>query len=230
MNDIIVELIEKTIGYTFADKELLISALTHSSFTNEHIGYESYERLEYIGDSVVSLIVAKYLFHRFPYANQGFLSKIRSIIISEKSFAEVIARLGLEKYLRVSDTLTVISPRLKGDIFESIVGAIFIDSNDITKTAEFVLCNLKNKLNAEYNVDNITDYKSSLFEYAAKKGIKLSINTEKIQDHPPLFRSTIDLEGYNGSQGEGNSKKKAEQEAAKALIFRENLLNLNFVY
>ncbi|NLT18044.1 MAG: Ribonuclease 3 [Firmicutes bacterium ADurb.Bin080] len=225
MKEIDVEQIEKTIGYTFAKKELLHSALTHSSFTNEHIGYESYERLEYIGDSVISLIVANYLFNRFPYANQGFLSKIRSIIISEKCLSEVIEKLGLDKYLRISETLTSISPRLKGDIFESIAGAIFIDSNDINKAAEFILINLKNKLNAEYNVDNITDYKSALFEYAAKNGMKLSICTEKINDLPPKFKSTISLEGYNSSIGEGNSKKKAEQEAAKALIIRDNILN-----
>ena len=178
-----------------------------------------------IGDSVISLIVANYLFNRFPYANQGFLSKIRSIIISEKCLSEVIEKLGLDKYLRISETLTSISPRLKGDIFESIAGAIFIDSNDINKAAEFILINLKNKLNAEYNVDNITDYKSALFEYAAKNGMKLSICTEKINDLPPKFKSTISLEGYNSSIGEGNSKKKAEQEAAKALIIRDNILN-----
>lgn len=217
-----IYLIEKILGYTFIDKSLLSIAFTHSSYSNLHVGNESYERLEFIGDSVVGLIVANYLYYRYPNFDQGFLSKIRSIIITNKSFAEQIEILNLERFLLTADSIKDnISTKLKGDLFEALVGAIFIDSRDLSACSKFVLANLYDKLNAEYNFENITDFKSSLFEFAAKNNIKIEFITDQVDT--TLFVAKVYIDGTYCAEGDGNSKKVAEQNAAKRIYDLDKL-------
>lgn len=209
-----IKIIEKILGYTFIDKSLLKVAFTHSSYSNLHPGNESYERLEFIGDSVVGLIVANSLYNRYPNFDQGYLSKIRSKIITNKSFSEEIEKLNLEQFLLTADSIKEnISAKLKGDLFEALVGAIFIDSGDLAECTKFVIRNLSVKLNAIYNIENITDYKSALFEYAAKNNIKLEFISEQLDTSVFVARAFIN--GEYCAQGEGNSKKAAEQNAAQ---------------
>lgn len=213
-----IKMIESKIGYVFCEKSLLVTAFTHSTYTEEHDSYPSYERLEYIGDSVISLLVAKFLFDKFPNSDQGVLSKIRSIIVNEKSLAEATENLGLEKFFLCADILGNITQRLKGDLFEAIVGAIYVDSNDLLSCKVFVISNLDNKLNAEYNHENITDYKSSLFEYAAKNSLFINFKTGKQKEESDGFFSEISIDGVCFGYGEGRTKKLAEQAAAKNAI------------
>ena len=119
---------EKIIGYKFKDKKLLLKALTHSCYSNEH-RVESNERLEFLGDAIIEFIITERLYLEFK-SKEGDLSKIRSMIVSEKPLSEAIDKLGLEKCLLkgVGESKTSISSKaVKCDMFEAIVGAIYLD-------------------------------------------------------------------------------------------------------
>ena len=121
--------VEKIIGYNFKTKKLLIRALTHSSYSNEH-RVESNERLEFLGDAIIEFIITEKLYKEFK-GKEGDLSKTRAMIVSEKPLAEAVDRLGLDKYLikGVGESRnTTQSKAIKCDMFEAICGAIYIDS------------------------------------------------------------------------------------------------------
>ena len=119
---------ERIIGYRFKDKKILLKALTHSSYSNEH-RVESNERLEFLGDAVIEFIITEKLYLEFK-GKEGDLSKIRAMLVSEKPLSESIDKLGLEKCLLkgVGESKNTISSKaVKCDMFEAIVGAIYID-------------------------------------------------------------------------------------------------------
>lgn len=214
MDRIYTKEIEDKIGYQFKDKELLIKAFTHRSYiSSSESGSESYERLELIGDSFIELVVTEYLFKRFPSFDQGVLSKLRAQIVSRKSLTKIIEKLDVFRYLRIGDALQgEISPRLRCDLFEAIVGAVFLDSNDYHKTRDFVVTKMKEILEREYYHGNLTDYKSIIFELCAKNSWSISFETTVCMGG---FNSTLFVNGVKIGDGKGVSKKEAEQAAAR---------------
>ena len=209
--------IEKIIGYVFNNKELLVRAFTHSSYTNGNKNYENYERLEFIGDAVLGYVMGMYLYEIFPNLPVGALSKIRSNVVDRKTIASVVDELDLIKFVRTDSENTKKninqSSKIKCDIFEALIGAIVIDNNnDVNNAAEFILKNLKKRVSFKS-----FDYKSQLIEYCAKKGLSIQYKLTKqiIQNKKNIFTVVLVIEGEELVSGEGSTIKEAEQEVSK---------------
>lgn len=212
-----IQSVEKKIGYEFTNKELLIRALTHSSYANEHKTSESYERLEFLGDAALNYIVGRYLYETFPTYDEGKLTKLRAGIVDRATVATVTEELELAKYLRtgagdVGASLKG-SVKTKCDLFEAVVGAIIVDcGGEMTAATEFVLDKLKNKATSVRE-----DYKSELFELCARKGKRAEfVVTERRNDPKLAFcRVRLVIDGEEVASGEGRNTKLAEQDASK---------------
>ncbi|MBR1746650.1 MAG: ribonuclease III [Clostridia bacterium] len=211
--------IERIIGYTFKNKELLIRAFTHSSYANEHKNEESYERLEFLGDAVVNYVVGLFLYETFPTFGEGKLSKIRAGTVDRQTIAGVVDDCGLMKYMRTGrgsiNLQNGFSTKVKCDLFESIIGAAVIDNNeDLTVAKRLVDRFLSDKIKL-----NNTDYKSLLLEHCAKtsKNAEFILLKEgKTGDN--RFAMALLIDGQKVSEGSGPSKKEAEREAAKIYL------------
>ena len=218
-SDDIIAIIEDKVGYVFEDKDVLLTAFTHASYANEH-GVPSYERLEFLGDSVLNLVVANYLCLKYPNANEGFLTKARAKVVSEKSLADVVKKIGLYKYIRsssgsISEEVRK-SDAVKCDLFEAITGAILWDKKDLAAAEHYVLSMLETKLNEDFTLDSVTDYKSKLLEHCAHTGEDVKFDVQQINEKPNSgFVAKVYIDGQEMGCGEGVSKKKAEQSAAK---------------
>lgn len=213
--------IQEKINYKFENLELLFAVFTHSSYANEN-GVESYERYEFLGDSILSFVTAIYLFRRFPDENEGMLTKIRAQIVNTKALARAIEKLHISHYMRtaggaLSDDIKN-SDHVKEDIFEAIVGAIMVDSG-LEECEKFILRNLEDVINAEYTHDNISDNKSKLLEYCAKHGLRAFFSCEAIEGG---FHATLTINGRVMGEGDGTTKKKAEQNASKVALLAIN--------
>ena len=209
--------IESKLNYIFSNKELLIEAFTHSSYANECKNkFSDYERLEFVGDSFIGAIVSEYLYLKYPTINQGQLSKIKAFLVSAKLFAEIINNLDLVKYLQIGEALGgSVSDRLKGDLFEGIIGAVYIDCKSYNTTKNVVLKLMKEYLDREYNTEDLSDYKSRIFEVCAKNGWEIKFITNK---NSVGFISKIIIDGKAFGEGDGRSKKAAEQKASREAL------------
>ena len=214
--------VEKIIGYKFKSKKLLKTAITHSSYSNEH-KVESNEKLEFLGDAVIELIITEILFRDFV-GKEGDLSKIRSMVVSEKPFAEATRKLGIDKFLLkgVGESKnTTKSDAMKCDMFEAICGAIFVDGG-IEEVKKFF-----NKAVGE-NIENLKkngyddDPKTKLQEL--KKYSKIVYSTTKTgSDHSPVYKTTVFIDDKKFGSGTGSSKKQAEEHAAAEAIKKLNI-------
>lgn len=209
--------VEEILGYNFKTKSLLKTALTHSSYSNEH-KVESNERLEFLGDAVIEFIITKKLFLEFK-GKEGDLSKIRALIVSEKPLAEAVDKLGLSKYLikGVGESKnTTESKAIKCDLFEALCGAIYLDGG-IDETSKFfskAVGDIVENLKINGYVD---DPKTKLQE--TLKQSKISYNTVKTgPDHMPIYKSTVFVNGQKMGSGEGSNKRTAEENAASMAI------------
>lgn len=205
--------IEKIIGYVFKDKGLLTQAFTHSSYANEHKQSRDYERLEYIGDATLGYITGVLLYERFPCDKEGSLSKKRANLVSAETLSKVIDELGLIKYMRVGQGTiekdVFLSQDIKCDLFESIVGAILMDTNkNIDATAKFALKYL------QLYVDSpIIDYTSLTYEYCAKTGKKIEFKEVKAPNGEFAFELCV--ENKTICIGRGHNKQSAKKAACE---------------
>ena len=209
--------IETIIGYKFKNKDLLITAFTHASYTNEHKEDSNYERLEFIGDAVLGYVIGMYLYFSFPEKKEGELTKRRASIVSAKTLSKIIDDNDLIKYLRIGDGKAdadiTESEKVKSDIFESIVGAMVIDNDKNIGIAEkFILKFLEKYINNEY-----IDYKSKILEYCAKNKLQWELKTQKnnMDCHSCLFTSKLFINHKFISEGIGSNKRNAETDACK---------------
>ena len=214
-----IEEIEKIIGVEFNNKKNLEKAFIHSSYAN-HYGKKSYERLEYLGDSILNFITSDYLYN-YMYMNEGDLSKIRAKLVSKENLSRIVSKMELDKYiLYYPETIKSFSKKELCDIFESVVASIYIDSG-MEKAREFVtkFLPLKNK-----NIINISedlkDYKSMLQELLQKENKMPEYKTleESGPDHSKTFRMGVYVDKVLIAQGVGKSKKVAENMAAQKAL------------
>lgn len=212
--DLIV--VQKKIGYVFEDWRLLFEAFTHSSYANEY-KTASYERLEFLGDSILNFVISKYLFEHYSNENEGVLTKMRSNLVSKRTLSAAIDNLQLIQWLRTSGGENDIlqSTTKKEDLFEAIVGAIMVDSGSIDACKKFIMQALEQFIDEDYFMRD-TDYKSALNEYCHQKGIMSYYNISKSSDN--IFTAELVLDGVAVAQGQGKSKKKAEQHAASIYL------------
>jgi ribonuclease-3 len=213
---------ESVIKYTFKNINYLSTALTHSSFSNENKNSPSYERLEFLGDTVLELAVSTNLFKIFPDMDEGMLTKIRSEIVREENLAKFARKLSIDKYVNLGKSEILVhgekNDSIMCDCFESLIGAIYLDSD--YNTVDSWINNIIKPSTYSTYVNKNSDSKSKLIEYSKKKGVKLAFEllSQSGPAHNKLFKIAVAINDKVISTGCGASKKKAEQEASlKAL-------------
>lgn len=225
-NNRIVE-IEKIIGYTFCDKKLLERAFTHGS--KETDAQKNYQSLEFLGDSILDFIIAKRLMEINPNAHEGALTRLRAQIVSKQPLANEIEKLGLEKYLIVGkgENAKAISnqEKIMSDIFEAVIGAIYLDSKSIDVVEIFILSKLSDLLNGKCKHVGVDDYKSKLNEFASKHDLNVVYcELERTGPaHNPTFVVEVKVNTFVAGCGKGKTKREAEQIAAKEALERINV-------
>lgn len=214
---------EEKIGYTFKNKSYLETALTHSSYANEnHCGDN--ERFEFLGDSILSLVISEKLFRDYGNDSEGDLSKLRASIVCEEGLSQLAQKIDLSKYIKLGNgeerTGGRTRPSISSDAFEALIAAVFLDS-DFSTVKEWLLGLIPDDLKATPPESNYGDYKSMLQEILQKNGdcnISYSIVSESGPDHNKRFVCAVSKNGRQLATGEGKGKKAAEQEAAKNAI------------
>ncbi len=215
--------LEKNIGYTFKNKDLLTRALSHSSYANEKKGSSgSNERLEFLGDSVLSLIVSEYIFENFPNLPEGELTKIRASLVCEGSLC------AFSKELEIGDFLLLgkgeqqnggrTRPSILADAFEAVLAAIYLDGG-IEPARAHVLRFIQRELKTQH--EHFTDYKTVLQEIIQRnpeEELTYVLVGESGPDHNKTFTVDVMLNSNKIGTGTGHSKKQAEQLAAKQAL------------
>lgn len=217
--------LEKIINYKFKNKDLLKIALTHSSYANEN-RCESYERLEFLGDSILSVIISEYLFCKMKNTQEGELSKIRASLVCEESLSAIAKNNNFGDFVLLGNGEEKAGSRNRNsilcDIFEAILAAIYLDS-DIDEAKKYILRIMNDTLNKNLSDSIKKDYKSAYQEkiqnkYHDTKKITYSVVSETGPEHKKNFVVKLCVAGKEVSLGNGFSKKEAEQEAAKKAL------------
>ena len=215
-----IEQLEKNLGYEFADKKLITEALTHKSFKKP---YDN-ERLEFLGDAVLDLIVGEYLYKKFSKSAEGNLSKIRASLVNETGFDKLARSLDLGSYILLSNAEENNGGREKSSLlsnaFEALIGAIYLESG--LKVAEPIAISLIEKNHKEISLDSLfSDYKTLLQELTQSMfGVTptYEVVASRGPDHQKEFEIVVGIQGKDYAKAIGKSKKIAQQEAAKIAI------------
>lgn len=224
-----VQALEERIGYTFTNRELLLRALTHTSYANEHKGGRdgSNERLEFLGDSVLSLLVCDYLYNTYPTLPEGRLTLLRKNVVCQRALADYATRLELGSFLRLGkgeEKDGREKPKLLEDAFEALLGALYLDSGSLPLVAEFALPFVKDELlKLQSDLVPFEDYKTLLQQYVQQTpGEELKYETvgEVGPDNAKTFTVRVLINSNQFGTGVGGSKKEAEQQAAREALQR----------
>jgi len=211
---------EKNIGYEFSNKELLKTALTHTSYAYEN-NVESNEKLEFLGDSILEFLSSKYLFHNYKNLKEGEMTKVRATVVCEESLYKVALQHNFSDFLNLGKSegsnQANLSKAILADSVEAVIAAIYLDSN-LESAEKFIIENLKEAIEiASKNVGN-KDYKTVLQEKLQSHGnvnIKYNIISESGPDHNKVFESKVECNGKVLGIGKGKNKKASEMMAAK---------------
>ena len=214
--------LQKTLGYTFSDIRLLNKALTHKSYVNERSELLKHnERFEFLGDSVLDVLVSDYLVSEFSDYAEGTLSKIRAAVVNETCLADLARKIELGKYLLLGKGEDFSGGRNKSsilaDAFEAVAGALFRDGG-LESASQVFLPLLKGEISNFSHSWDFRDFKSELQEYTQNKWVctpKYKVVNELGPDHAKEFEVTVTIKSQVKGQGSGSSKKEAEQAAAK---------------
>ena len=217
-----ISLLEKKIGINFKDKKLLIKSLTHKSFNSNN----NYEKLEFLGDRVLGLIISKTLLEIFPDDNEGSLDKKLASLVNRKKCCEISKKLNLENFIvtgNVRSKKNIIEDKIISDACEALIGAIYLDQG-LSSAEKFILKYWKSSLNL--SIKDQVDAKTKLQEYSLKKyktlpKYKLLSNTGP--RHKPVFKIGVSIESSKTFNANGYSKKDAEQKAAALFLKRIGL-------
>ena len=217
--------LEERIGYRFKDKNLLLTALTHSSYANEHAshGCESYERLEFLGDSILGAVTANFLYRHEPRLPEGRMTRLRAELVCEAALHKVALSLELGSYMRLGKGEENTGGRertsILADMVEAIIAALYLDSG-IDEARRFVM--EKVLADAVITEDHRSaDYKTELQELVQQKPnrhISYALVSESGPDHDKRFVFTVSINGTVAGEGEGRTKKEAEQMAARMAL------------
>ncbi|MDR1598162.1 MAG: ribonuclease III [Holosporales bacterium] len=208
--------LEANIHYSFRDKELLYAALSHSSVIASALVIRSFDRLEFLGDRVLNLLVAECLYKKFPTESEGDLAHRYTVLVCFETCADVAKRMQLDEFLDVAGG-TSVDDRILGDALEAMIGAMYIDGG-LAPCQQFVETNW---MDLFLQIAPPHDPKSTLQEIVQSKGYPLPTYTvlEKSgDDHAPTFTVAVDVETWPTTVGSGPSKKIAEKDAASKLL------------
>jgi len=213
--------VESVMGYSFKDSQLLARALSHRSSVG---GGVANERLEYLGDAVLGLVVSEFLFRRFPEYNEGNLTKIKAALVNESMLSKIAGGFGLGKYVFLSPEEDKSGGRLKpsivADALEAVIGAIYLDGGlgpAFRFVNRFILEDFENLIKDEATLN----YKGELLErmQAAAKGTpRYEVMEEIGPDHTKIFVISVSVDGIRMGTGQGMTKKEAEQRAARMAL------------
>jgi ribonuclease-3 len=212
-----VQRCEDRIGYSFSDKSLLRSALTHASGADHRL--LSNERLEFLGDAILGFVICEALFHQFPDFLEGDLTKIKSFVVSRKTCARVSKTLGLQECLIVGKGMAAnptVPKSLMSDVFESLIAAIYLDGG-LKAAEEFIITHLAPAIEAVSTGDAGGNYKSTLQQIAQREFGSTPVYQlvdEKGPDHNKSFRISAQIAESRYHPAWGRNKKEAEQKAA----------------
>ncbi len=218
-----LEVLEKDIGYSFKNKELLKIALTHTSYAYEN-KVKSYERLEYLGDSILEFISSKYLFENFKKLTEGEMTKVRAYAVCEDSLYQIAIKHNFSDFLYLGKSEKMSNTNKKAilaDTVEAVIAAMYIDSENISVVQNFILKNIKTQIEFASKHIGVKDYKTVLQEKLQVHGevqIKYNIINEEGPDHNKTFTAEVECDGKKLASGVGRSKKMAEMEAARKAI------------
>lgn len=219
--------LSERLGYAFGDPTLLERALTHRSWCAEHVGEESNERLEFLGDAVLGVIVADYTYRSFPHLGEGLLSRARASVVRSSALAEMAAEVGLGDELRLGKGEDASGGRLKpsilADSLEAVIGAVYLDGG-WEPARELVLRLLADRITRLADEDAHRDYKSRLQELVAHRLDTAPTYrvSESGPEHDKEFSAEAVVDGQILGLGVGRTKKYAEQEAAREAFARLN--------
>ena len=217
------KMLEQAVGYSYKNRALLEQALCHSSHANETHKNSlcSYERLEFLGDSILGFVTAEYLYHTFPTKPEGELTRTRAALVCETSLYEVACSLGLGEYLRLGKGEAAGGgrerPSILADATEATFAAVYLDGG-IEALKPIIRTFILDK-EQEKAVDR--DYKTALQEFVQRKPgqtISYQLVREMGPDHARIFVMEVSVGGQPEGQGRGHTKKEAEQLAAKAAL------------
>ena len=205
----------KKYGIDLSNSNLLSTALTHTSYANEH-NCESYERLEFLGDAVLELVSSDYIYKNHNY-DEGLMSKNRSLYVCENALYEYAKDINLKDYIKVGNGIKEPNKTVIADVFEAVIAVIYLELGIDKVTLLF------NNLIVPYiesNVDFLMDYKSTLQELiqTEQRSIEYSLIKEVGPAHKKYFIVEVKIDGIVYGTGKGRSKKEAEQHAAKEAI------------
>lgn len=218
------EVLERTLNFRVLDFDKYLSVFTHKSAVRD-TGRQSYERYEFIGDSVINFVIAKYLYDKFPGADEGFLTRVRTKLVSGKFLAGLSEKLGLHRLVimnrKAIEQGWYGNSRIMEDVFESLVGCIYLDLGLMTAKT-FLLAVIEQFSDFE-DVLRDTNYKDALMRYAQARALPLPeyrvLNDPQVTRRP-LFYVVAVLDGAPHGHGEDVSKKGAEQRAAQLSLQR----------
>ena len=215
--------LERALGYEYRDRELLRMALSHTSYANEIYkdAFQSYERLEFLGDSILGFVTADYLYHKFPHKLEGELSRIRAELVCEKNLALVAEKLSLGDYLLLGNGEEQTGGRqrasITSDVVEALIAAAYLDGG--FEAAKHIV--QQHVLSLLSEAEKTHDYKTELQELVQRKKeqhLTYELLTESGPDHCKEFTVQVSLNGTPVGSGTGTSKKRAEQAAAQQAI------------
>lgn len=220
--------LEESLGYAFTDAGLLTTALTHvSALKSARSRSESYQRLEFLGDHVLGLVISDMLYRAFPKADEGELSRRLADLVRRETCADVAKALGLLDAIKLGTVGVGAGARLRksvlGDICEAVIGAIFLDGG-YAAAAAFIARNWSQRMRKP--VRALRDPKTILQEWAQGRALPTPTYREIARsgpDHDPEFCVAVELPGLAPAEGRGRSKRAAEKAAASALLAREGV-------
>jgi ribonuclease-3 len=212
--------LEERLGYNFENKQLIIEALTHKSYKKPY----NNERLEFLGDAVLDLIVGEYLFKKFPNSNEGILSKIRASLVNESGFALLARAINLGEYMYLSlaeeNNNGRDKPSLLSNAFEAIIGAIYLEAG--LEKAKDIAIKLLEECHPKIDLQSLSkDYKTTLQELTqATHGVTpvYKLIGSSGPDHKKEFEIAVVLDEQEISRAKGKSKKDAQQKAAQIAL------------
>lgn len=209
------------LGYTFKDKKLLETALTHPSYGGDH-HVPHYQRLEFLGDAVLELAISRYLYFEFPEVDEGKLTRIRAGLVREETLCRAARRLDLGRYIRLSvgedRSGGREKPSILCDVMEAVLAAVYLDGG-FDVAVDVIRKALAEDLRPQFLEDHL-DAKSRLQEILQRDGGMPQYEFISMEGppHAPLFRYSVTLDGRTLGTGDGTSKQNAQQEAARAAL------------
>ena len=222
--------VQKYINYRFKNPDYLITALKHRSYvySREQSGVYSNERLEFLGDAVLDLVVGEFIYDKYPRCREGQLTQLRSTLVNRKALARQAREMKLGRFVLLSSSEARSGGRFRhsilSDAYESIIGAIYLDGG-LQPVRRFLHRTLLQELNDERPTDDddSRNHKSALLEFTQGEGIgqpEYRIDSAVGPDHEKIFTIEVFVAGNAVSKGTGTSKKNAEQDAARQAVER----------